>query len=428
VTAATSYLSAVRLFNRDVRLVLVSAALMGFTLFGGIYSLLVNLYILRLGYGPEFVGLLHAVGLVGWAAMSVPSGLIGRRWGSRRGMIAGMGLSLLAYGALPLAEFAPPGLRAGWLLVTYLLGNVLISLYDVNQGPFLMGVTTERERDHVFAVMAAIWPLAGFVGSAIGGLLPGAFAGWIGVSTEFAAPYRYPLLIAAASLMVGAWALASTRGRPAAAAPSAPGDANAAGQAPAAAREPAPIGLIAFLGIVLFLQVAGEGVVRTFFSVYLDNGLRTSTALIGGLSAFGQLLAIPAALAMPLVAARWGHRRTFLLGTLGMALSLLPLALVPHWAGAGLGYMAMIALASLTRPAVTIYLLQIVPPTWRETMSGGVTMALGLSWAVGSLAGGYIITGLGYTTLFLLATAVTLASVAVFVLGARRMAVRPANL
>ena len=91
------------------------------------------------------------------------------------------------------------------------------------------------------------------------------------------------------------------------------------------------------MALVVLLQVAGEGAARTFFNVYLDAGLHVPTAQIGVLSAAGQLLAVPAALAAPLLMARWGKERTFVLGSLGMTLSLLPLALIFHWGAAGLG-------------------------------------------------------------------------------------------
>ena len=52
-----AYWRALRLFSRDVHFYLITAALIGFTVFGGIYAVLLNLYLLRLGYGPPFVGL-----------------------------------------------------------------------------------------------------------------------------------------------------------------------------------------------------------------------------------------------------------------------------------------------------------------------------------------------------------------------------------
>ena len=62
----TTYIHTLRLFNRDVRLYLISAALIGFT-FLGIYAVLFNLYLLRLGYGPEFIGTVNGVSQLGFA-------------------------------------------------------------------------------------------------------------------------------------------------------------------------------------------------------------------------------------------------------------------------------------------------------------------------------------------------------------------------
>ena len=44
----SGYLDKLRMFNRDVRLYLITAALLGFTVFGGIYPVLLNLYIKQL--------------------------------------------------------------------------------------------------------------------------------------------------------------------------------------------------------------------------------------------------------------------------------------------------------------------------------------------------------------------------------------------
>ncbi|HWQ15356.1 MAG TPA: MFS transporter, partial [Roseiflexaceae bacterium] len=170
------YLYALRRFSRDVRLYLITAALIGFTIFGGIYTVLLNLYLVRLGYGPAFVGLVNAAGPLAMALFCLPAGALGGRWGSRRAMIAGLCLSIPGFGLLPLAEFVPPSFRAGWLLATYIVGHLGFALYIVNANPFLTGITTTHGRNHVFSVQAALWPLAGFAGSLVGGMLPGLLA------------------------------------------------------------------------------------------------------------------------------------------------------------------------------------------------------------------------------------------------------------
>jgi MFS family permease len=129
----TGYLHVLRRFSRDVCLYLITAALIGFTIFGGIYTVLLNLYLVRLGYGPSFVGLVNAAGPLAMAIFCLPAGAFGGRWGSRRAMIAGLSLSIPGFGLLPLAEYIPPLAQAGWLLTTY------ISLFFIGAGLTAIG-------------------------------------------------------------------------------------------------------------------------------------------------------------------------------------------------------------------------------------------------------------------------------------------------
>ena len=163
-------------FNRDVWLVLFSQALIGFTIFGGVYTVLLNLYLLRLDYTPQLIGQINAAGALSFALLSLPAGLMGDRWGSRRSMIVGMILSALGFGLLPLGEFVSPASRTTWIMGTYALGVLGNTLFLCNSIPFLTSICPTRLRNHVFSAQVALWPLAGFAGSLCGGLLPGFFA------------------------------------------------------------------------------------------------------------------------------------------------------------------------------------------------------------------------------------------------------------
>jgi MFS family permease len=397
-----NYLGKLRLFGRDVRLYLISWALVQFAV-SGILVVLLNLYLLRLGYGPEFVGLLNAAAALVFSVSCLPAGALGRRWGSRRPMIAGLSLFVVGIGLLPLAEFIPNTWQAGWLLASSILAYGGYALYVVNGSPFLMGSTTSAERDHAFSAQAALGALCGFAGSLVGGMLPGLFAATLGISLDQPAPYRYPLWVAAGSYVLALLALLPTR--------------------EVRARQPqkreaetgrAPYGLIALLALVYLLCVAGWGAVQAFFNVYLDAELGLSTPLIGAVSAAGQLLSVPAALSAPLLMARWGKVRTFALGSLGVALSLLPLAFIPRWGAAGLGFMGMTALFWMADPTFMVYHQEIVAPGWRATASGAVMMAVGLSYSAMALAGGYLIGALGYRSLFLTGAGLTAAGALLF--------------
>ncbi|NIV35173.1 MAG: hypothetical protein GWN58_38690, partial [Anaerolineae bacterium] len=64
----TDYLCTLRLFSRDLRLFLITGALVALA-WDGMRTVILNLYLLRLDYGPEFVGLIGAVGAFAFALL-----------------------------------------------------------------------------------------------------------------------------------------------------------------------------------------------------------------------------------------------------------------------------------------------------------------------------------------------------------------------
>ena len=86
-----SYLHLLRNSSRNARLYFITASLIGFTL-EGVHALLFNLYLLRLGYGPEFIGLVNGIGMCAFAISSLPAGRLTQRWGCRRNYAPGISL------------------------------------------------------------------------------------------------------------------------------------------------------------------------------------------------------------------------------------------------------------------------------------------------------------------------------------------------
>lgn len=400
----SAYLVSIRLLNRNVRLFLASIALVGFTIDGGLYSVLFNLYLLRLGYGPEFIGVINSAGLLTFAGLGLPAGMVGSRWGSRRAMIAGVTFMFSGAALLVLAEFGPPAWQTGWLLTAFVLVYVGLALYFVNAVPFLMAITrTAAEQNRVFSLHMAIWSLAGFAGSMIGGILPGAFAGLLEVTLQHPGPYRFTLGLAAVLIVPTILILSATR-EPDDADPALP---ETPGVSALFQTGAAILGLVALMALVRALQVTSMAAGLTFFNIYLDTVLGASTVQIGLLVALARLLAVPAVLVAPLLAARQGNGQMVVWASLGSALGMLPLALTPHWLAAGLGFMSVVALTSVRYPAFAIYTMEQIPARWRATMSGAGEMAAGFSFAVVALSGGYMIAWQGYTSLFLAAGLLT---------------------
>lgn len=399
-TVVTTYLPRFRLFHRDVRLFLASAALVGLA-WDGMLAVLLNLYLLRLGYGPEFVGLVNAVGALAFALFCLPAGSISLRWGSGNALVAGASLMTVGFWLWPLAEFLAGPWRTGWLLATSIVTYLGLALYLVNGLPFLMDRTGPEERNYAFSFHMALIPLTAFVGSLIAGALPAAFARLLGVSLEEAAPFRFPLWLAALVLLPAVWALLSAR------------SADRSSESPSVTSLPeappsrAPYGLIIAITLIMVLRYGGRATVTTFFNIYLDESLGVSTVLIGVLSAASQLLSVPAALVAPLLATRWGNHRTIFWGTIALAVCTLPLALVPHWTMAGASFVSSAILFSMTVGPIRLFSQELVARPWRITMASGFMLGAGLAFAAMSLAGGYAIVTLGYRTLFCIGAGLT---------------------
>ena len=394
-----------RTFARNVYLFLAVQLLIGFAFDGGIYSVLFNLYLLRLGYGPEFVGLVNALGLLAFALLSLPAGIAGQRYGIKRMMLVGLVVMIGGGTLLPLAELIASPWQEGGLMLGYVAVMAGLAFFFVNGTPFMMGSTSTRERNRVFSLQMALLSVAAFAGSLFGGRLPALFAGLLGLSTDHAAPYRYPLflagflLIPAIPLILRAQDVDPRLAEKA----STSGD-EATG---VAAIRVAPFLLIAMLVFVRFFQVSGVATTSTFFNVYLDAGLNVSTTQIGLLTAIGRLMAVPAALLVPLLGRRWGNLNLVIWAGVGTALSFLPLALIPHWAAAGAGFIGVTVLSALRYPAFMVYSMELVAPQQRGAVAGAGEMAAGFCFSLIALAGGYLITAAGFSALFLITSALS---------------------
>jgi MFS family permease len=403
------YFQKLRLLSRDVWLCLVSWTVLGFAYFG-IYLVLFNLYLLRLGYGLDFVGLINGVGMIAFAVFSLPAGIFGKRWGSRRMMIAGMGLMAVGFGSLPLAEFVPAAWQEGWFLGTWLLVSFSAPLFTVNSAPFMMGVTSPEVRNHAFSLQGALFSLAGFAGGLVAGFLPALFSDILAVPSEHPAPFRYALFLAGASLIIGVLTILATREE----------IVEQEQESVSKVASPIPLALIIMMGLVALLRMTGESAPNVFFNVYLETGLHASTALIGSLVAICRLIAGIAALSMPLFVARWGKERVIGWGMLGVAFSILPLALIPHWGAAEIGFIGAMALSGIVFAAFFVYSQELVSPGWQAVISGVISAGGSVGGSLIVIFGSRIITAYGYDSFFLTAATLTTAGGLLFLVCFRK--------
>jgi predicted MFS family arabinose efflux permease len=114
----------------------------------------------------------------------------------------------------------------------------------------------------------------------------------------------------------------------------------------------------------------------------------------------------------PRLAQRWGDGWTLGVTALGIGVSLLPLALVPHWSAVAVGSVGVLSLSAMWLPALHVFQMEQVEPRWRSMAYGAVSMAMGFSFASMSLLGGYVIARAGYRTMFAIGAGISVVGAA----------------
>lgn len=419
----TDFPTRVRTVPKNVRYFLITVVCYGIAV-EGIGMVLLNLYLLRLGYGTEFIGTLNSVGLLAFAIVSLPIGAV-RRLSSREMMLTGQILSLIGLIGLPLAPFAPFG--QAFLLVAFRIFVMLgLSCHFVHQIPFALEITRPAWHNRIMSWTMAAFSLAAFLGSWIGGLLP-EWASWLtGLPTTDPWTFQLPMLATIIVMIPAIWAIfmVTENRRPAANQP----DVETAASSPgiefgSISAWKGVAGLLVLIIVVRSLQTSGVGVMVTFSNVYFDDALGISTGRIGLISGLGRLLGVPLSLTIPWLMGRFGNFRLVLLSLGAIAALMIPIAFIPSWPVAAVALIAINSMGSLRYLSFISYTMSLVREEQRSLVSGAGEMAIGLGFSISSLIGGYLIAWSGYRDLFLFGALVTTIGAGVFWLLFRRQVI-----
>jgi MFS family permease len=394
--------------HRDVRLLILMSGLMAISFFG-IQNLVKVLYVLRLGYGLEYIGLFNATGALTYMAMSLPSGAIGHRFGIRTAMRAGGMITVLGMILLPLTELASGWLQAALPILSQMVLVAGWSLFGINSVPAMMGLTTPQTRSQAYALNSVFRGLGTFIGTVVGGFLPGLFVVMIGSGLEQPAPYRWSLWVGAALGLAGL--IPSLRLGYIESKAMGIRDEDAG---------PFPVRWVTLLVIYSFLVHGSFATCQAFCNAYMDTDLRLSPSVIGLIGGAGQFVAMLTPLLVPGLVLRYGNRWMLMLTAFGMSISLAPLVFFHHWLAVAVGRTGMMALDGMWQPALQVVQMESVVARWRSLAYGLFSMMLGLTFAIVSLSGGVISAVWGYRSLFLFGIVASVAGAVVL-----RSAVQP---
>jgi MFS family permease len=386
ITTLSEYGRQVRAFRPNARLYLLNVIITGAAM--GIYRLLVNFYILSLGYDQAFLGNLVTANSLTALLMALPMGYLADLMGRKTSLlVSGAGIAL-ALAAMVLWPVTPV------LYAMNILFGVVQSLSAVTMSPFLMENSGEHERTYLFSFSSGLQMASASVGNWIGGYLPTLVGGWLSFSPTSSQAYGVSLLVVAGVMGLGLVPLALlriirlTRSERTVFAPIS-----------YAIENPA---LLSKLILPMLLTSIGAGMIMPFMNVFFRQVHNQPDPVIGSLFAWGSLAMGIGLLIAPPLAERMGKIKLVVI-TQGMSIPfLILLGFSPWFWLSTVAYYVRVALMNMSGPVYQTFVMERVDPSARATVASLVSMSWNFGWAFSPTISGWLQVQYGFEPPFLI--------------------------
>lgn len=403
-------LAGLRRFSRNARLYLTYAGLAG--LGSGIWNVLFNLYLLRVGFDLSFVGLFWFVDMLFHGLIAFPAGLIGDKVGRRTAFVIATGVNILARGSLLFVR------DPAALLVLAAIAGIGEGFHGVAGAPFMMENSEPEERPLLFSLDSSFGMLSGVVGSIGGGLLPLLFVGLWGVPAIDPVAARGALIISLPLTFAALAPLVFMRERPITLVGSF--------RDLFTLRNIEHHGILARLALCTLLIGIAFGLSTRYFNVFFAEAQHATDDQIGLIFAIGSLGGAAAVMTAPVLTARLGKVRAIVLSqVLSVPFLLLMVALGPLPLVV-LMYLVRNAIYAVSMPVRNQFSMELVTSRERATTAGLNHMAFDLGGSAGAGVAGGLLLGGSFTPAFIAAGLIFLVPATLYYVFFARYEARPA--
>ena len=379
----------IRNFDRNAKLYFV----FGIPYFSGmaLFTLLYNLYLLRLGYREDFIGLLAGMTPLAAGVSAFLIGSLSDRFG-RKPFLIGSAISMtLSQAGLCFTTDRTPLIFFGFL------GGLSTAMIFVNHVPFLAENCRPRDRGKIISLGFSLHIVTSMLVSLGGGALPGLIGRILNLGPDHPEPFRYALLIGLGLTAISVLPLLRI-GAEKKLEISKPDSDQSTTKTPS--DNITPWGLLLVFAATSSFRGASFGLSFPFFNVFFQEELGASSVTIGAIFFVSRALSMMGTIASPRISNRLGAVAT--IAPLRM-LSAVSLAALGAPISLALGFLLLSTQSvsdNMATPTEMTLANNIVSRShWGRAQSVRV-MAFQLLSASGSILAGNMIPRLGYLLTF----------------------------
>jgi MFS family permease len=357
-----------------------------------IFVLLYNIYLLDLGYREDFLGTVAGAMTAGSIAGTLPAGLLARRIGIRRCLVACVTAAAIVAGTRTLAT------TGGLVIALAFLNGVIMAVWAVSYVPAVAQSAGPRNQPLAYSVSTVEGVGMGILAGLAGGWMPKLLVGTGLAATRIAAT-RVVMLVACGAALLAV--LPASRLRLSAFSPQ--------------ARRTYPRGpFIARFLIAVGVWSLATGSFDPFFNAYFSHHLGLQVERVGLIFAFGHVGQVLMVLAAPLVLRRLGLIGGITAMQLATGIALVLLAASSAPAAAGVFYIGYVGFRWMSEPGLFTLLMKEVAPEQQTGASALNILVTSTTNAVAAAAAGFALVRFGYPTVLAMAGAVTLSAALLF--------------
>ena len=356
------------------------------------YMFLYNLFLLDIGFNERQLGLVAGAMMLGGVVATIPMGLIAKRIGLRRVLLAGFILTpfLFALRTIVAGERTQIGLA--------FLAGMSLCYWAVCFAPSAAKLTTEKNRPFAFSLLLSVGIGTGGLAGLVGGFLPGRLQA-LSSSMQPADAKRVVLLLCCAIAALGAWPVSRLRVQVERVTQSKPWNID-------------PF-LFRFLPAMAMWSLAA-GAFTPFATAYFSRYVRIPLAHIGVIFSASQLTQVAAVLMAPAVFRRFGLVAGITYMQIVTAIALVMLARSHSVPLIVVFYLSFSAFHWMGGPGIYSLLMNRVAEGERSSASAANSLVTSLCQAVASAVAGAAYVDFGYPAVLMAIAAVALFAALLF--------------